>query len=319
MDQNRGICWVVCDEGKVGTENQCRGLAEALGFDPVIKRIRPRFPWSHLPPQLWFQPLAGLDPETQLTPPWPNLIIAAGRVSVAPTIEIRRRSQGTTKLVHLQNPRVNPCHFDAVIAPAHDQLKGPGVIETRGALHRVTQERLMEEAQKFAATVAHLPRPLVTVLIGGDNSCYTYTPAALEELAKALRHLCHAHGAGLAITCSRRTDPQHAATLRALIQDLPHVFWEGEGENPYFGYLGLADAIVVTSDSVNMNSEACFTGKPVYTFHLPGGSKKFRRFHDSFVKYGYTRPFKGLLEHWSYEPLDEREAVLEALKKRLSL
>ncbi len=319
MGQDRGTCWVVCDEGKVGTENQCLGLAEALGFEPVLKRIRPRFPWSFLPPYMWVVPLQGLDRQTKLTPPWPDLIIAAGRVSVAPTIAIRRLSGGKTKLVHLQNPRVNPNHFDAVIAPAHDQLRGPGVIETRGALHRVTQERLALEAEKFASSVALLPRPLVTVLIGGDNSCYTYTPEALRELAESLRKICQNHGASLAITCSRRTDPAHATALKHLIHDLPHVFWAGEGDNPYFGYLGLADAIVVTSDSVNMNSEACFTGKPVYTFYLPGGSKKFRRFHQSFEAYGYTRPFKGVLEAWHYQPLDERDYVLGELKTLLGL
>ena len=36
--------------------------------------------------------------------------------------------------------------------------------------------------------------------------------------------------------------------------------------NPYAGLLGWADRLVVTPDSVNMISEACATGKPVYTF-----------------------------------------------------
>ena len=39
----------------------------------------------------------------------------------------------------------------------------------------------------------------------------------------------------------------------------------GDGENPYQGYLAAADRIVVTPDSVNMLSEACAAGKPVFT------------------------------------------------------
>ena len=52
---------------------------------------------------------------------------------------------------------------------------------------------------------------------------------------------------------------------------MPHYLWDGEGENPYFGLLGLADFLVVTCDSVNMVSEAASTGKPVYVADLPGG------------------------------------------------
>src|SRR3546814_5644221 len=48
------------------------------------------------------------------------------------------------------------------------------------------------------------------------------------------------------------------------------------GENPYFAYLGLADAILVTADSVNMVCEAASTGKPVYVIDLDGSSDKFR-------------------------------------------
>ena len=45
-------------------------------------------------------------------------------------------------------------------------------------------------------------------------------------------------------------------------------------ENPYFGLLALGRIIVVTSDSISMISEACFTGKPVYVYELPGRRQK---------------------------------------------
>ena len=44
-------CWVVTD-GKAGTENQCLGVAEALGLEPVVKRISVRSPWRELGPFL---------------------------------------------------------------------------------------------------------------------------------------------------------------------------------------------------------------------------------------------------------------------------
>lgn len=65
---------------------------------------------------------------------------------------------------------------------------------------------------------------------------------------------------------------------------MPHVLWTGEGPNPYYAFLGLAEAILVTADSVNMVSEACGTGKPVHIIPLEGGSRKFRRFSSSIAR-----------------------------------
>ena len=50
---------------------------------------------------------------------------------------------------------------------------------------------------------------------------------------------------------------------------LPHeIFrWTPDAsENPYFGYLSVADAIVVTADSMSMMAEACTAGCPVYLY-----------------------------------------------------
>ena len=57
-----------------------------------------------------------------------------------------------------------------------------------------------------------------------------------------------------------------------------HVFrWRsGAPDNPYWGYLALADAFVVTGDSISMLAEACATGKPVFVFD-PGRASELRR------------------------------------------
>ena len=86
---------------------------------------------------------------------------------------------------------------------------------------------------------------------------------------------------------------------------MAHTLWDGTGENPYMGYLALADAIVVTEDSVNMASEAAGTGKPVYIARLTGGSRKFTRFHEGLREAGITRPFTGAFETWRYTPPDD--------------
>jgi mitochondrial fission protein ELM1 len=98
---------------------------------------------------------------------------------------------------------------------------------------------------------------------------------------------------------------------------VPAVFWDGRGDNPYLGYLGLADALIVTVDSVTMISEAAATGKPVHVAELEGGSAKFRRFHAGMREGGITRPFAGRIEDWSYPPLDETGRVAAEVKRRL--
>ena len=312
-------CWVVTD-GKIGMESQCVGLAEALGLAPEVKRLATRAPWRWLPPALWPVPLASLGPAgDRLAPPWPDLVIATGRQSVAPVLAVKRASRGRVFLVQIQRPGVDPARFDLVVTPGHDRLAGSNVIATLGSMHRVSAARLAADARALGHTVAGLPRPLVAVLLGGPNKVYRWTDAVLDGLADDLGRLCRAHGCGLAISASRRTGADAYEKLRRRLSGLPAVFWsEGDGPNPYFAWLALAEAIVVTADSVNMASEACSTGKPVFVAALAGGSDKFRRFHDELAAKGMTRPFAGRLECWSYPPLDETSRVAREIARRFS-
>lgn len=312
-------CWVVSD-GKPGMQNQCLGLAEAVGLPVVIKRIVVRWPWTWLLPQMWPAPLAALSPTgALLSPPWPRLIIGTGRMSVAPTMAVRQASHGATFAVQIQDPNVPPERFDLVVAPQHDRIAGPNVMKSMGALHRVTPQRLAADAAAFAPALAHLPRPLVAVLVGGNNRSYRFDVPTAQKLGGQLQRLARERGVGLAITVSRRTSPKATEALQRAVHALPVHFWDGTGANPYFGYLGLADAIVVTCDSVSMVSEAASTGKPVYVFDLPGFSRKFNAFHAGLRGAGITRAFDGRLDTWSYVPLSDTSVVAAEVRRRLQL
>jgi mitochondrial fission protein ELM1 len=255
-------CWVMTD-GKAGMEVQCVGLAEALGFEPRVKRIQVTKPWRWLPPRLVPDPLGAIGPKRdRLAPPWPEMLIASGRQTVAPAMAIRHASGGRTFTVQIQNPVVDPARFDLVVAPRHDRLTGPNVIQTIGGLNRITEARLRAAAAKFGPAFAHLPRPLIAVALGGSNRAYRFTRAIARRLGEDLARLCRAEGVGLLITASRRTDPSIVALLRAALNGCAAEIWDGEAENPYLGYLALAEAFVVTGDSVNMVCEAATTGKP---------------------------------------------------------
>ena len=295
-------------------ESQCVGLAEALGLKPVVKRVSLRAPWRYLTPYVRTGGAAQFANGSALEPPWPDLLIATGRHSVAAALHVKAKSGGRTRTVQVQNPVISPTHFDLVIVPRHDQMSGDNVLSTRGALHRVTREVLREGAERLAPQVAALPRPYIGVLLGGSNGSYRLESSEMASLARQLAAAAKAARASLLITPSRRTDAEALLILEGHIADVPYYLWDGAGENPYFGILGLSDFLVVTCDSVNMVSEAASTGKPVFVADLPGGSPKFERFHRLLREEGVTRPFTGTLEHYSYSPLDDMAAAAERVR-----
>jgi len=169
---------------------------------------------------------------------------------------------------------------------------------------------------QFAARLGALRQPRIAVLMGGDNDVFRLTPEIVTRLADQLMALSNA-GAALMVTPSRRTGAANEALLRDKLAGITGEIWNGDGENPYFGYLAYADAVVVTEDSVNMVSEAAATGKPVHLVSLAGGSAKFRRFRRALEEEGVVHPFTGRIEQWTYPIIDDMEVVAQAVRERL--
>ncbi|MBU3693618.1 MAG: hypothetical protein FGM40_02170 [Rhodocyclaceae bacterium] len=301
-----------------------RELADRAGLRIVEKRIVPSWPWRHLPPELWLAPLrclgAGSDSagSDSLAPPWPDVVIGTGRLTIAPGAAIRKASGGRTFSIHIHHPGAMGGRFDLVLVPEHDRLRGNNVVTYRGGLNVPRPDSLAAAAQRFAGVFDALPRPRVAVLVGGSNRCYAMTPAWTRGFAAQLRQMAEAEGAGLLFTPSRRTDPEVMAVLRRELTGLPVWFWDGSGDNPYSAMLGAADAFVVTADSTNMVAEACSTGKPVLVARMPGGSGKFLEFHRGMREAGLTRDFAGVLERWAYPPLNDVPAVADKVLTCLS-
>lgn len=302
-------CWVVT-EGMAGTENQCLGVAEALGLQPEVKRIGLRQPWKALSP--WLGMETGLAFTTPLAPPWPDLLITSGRKAVAASRYIKRQSDGRTFTVHIQDPRIAPSAFDLLAVPAHDPARGPNVITTTAAPNRITDLNL-ELARARFPHFEKIKGPRVAVLIGGSSRAYTMTAAIMKTLSERLRAL----DAGLMITTSRRTGAENESILRETLKDSRAYLWDGRGENPYLGLLAWADYILVTADSVSMLSEAASTGKPVYIIGLEGGGARLDAFHENVTRAGIARIFEGTLENWAYEPLRDSERIAGVIRRQL--
>jgi mitochondrial fission protein ELM1 len=77
--------------------------------------------------------------------------------------------------------------------------------------------------------------------------------------------------------------------------------------------LGLGQAVIVTSDSVNMASEAAITGKPVLVIGWKppakdsptGESGRIASFHKNMVAGGHTAIFDGSIPSGNFVRLDE--------------
>lgn len=306
--------WVISD-GAAGNERQALALASALGVPARVMALPLRAPWA------WFAPrrfpggrlaLSARD-RAGFEAPWPDIAIGCGRGAALLTRMLRNLSGGDCYSVQILDPRIDPRHWDAVVAPAHDRLEGANVLTTLGSLNPVDDVWLESGREAFPDFEA-LPRPRVAVLVGGPRRGIEFGDALSRKLVETVR--AAAQGGSVLATASRRTPPAFTAALRDALGGFPGLFWDGAGTNPYPGLLGWADRIVATPDSVNMLSEACATGVPVHTASgapLPG---KIARFHAALrergllTEVGETRA--------AIAPLRETQAIAAALRKRMA-
>ena len=157
------------------------------------------------------------------------------------------------------------------------------------------------------------------MLVGGSNGRFRLDAAVGGELAGQLAAMMRRDGVGVAVTPSRRTDPAVTRVLAETLAPLGGYVWDGSGDNPYFGMLALADAIVVTVDSVSMISEAVATAAPVMLARLPGRSRRNGLFTEALLREGRVREFDGRLELWPVTPLDDTAEAAAEMCRRLGL
>src|SRR5262249_34163155 len=148
-----------------------RGLGEALGWPFVEKRLRFNA-WHHNRNLFLGASRRAVDPSGSdvLEPPWPDLVIAAGRRNAPVARWIRRRSGGRTKLVHIGRPWAPVRWFDLVITtPQYGVPWRPNVLINAAPLHSVTPERLAAAAVAWDARLRALLRPWIALIVGGPT------------------------------------------------------------------------------------------------------------------------------------------------------
>lgn len=322
IDRNNRTTWTLTD-GHAGNLRQALSLAGALGLESARNwSLDPRAPWRWAAPRRL--PGAGFafGPEftMALREAPPALAIGCGRQAALAT---RLSREAGAKAVQILDPRIDPAHWDLVVAPEHDGLAGPNVITLLGSLNPVDDAWLARARADFP-TLAMLPRPRIALLLGGSSRHARFDRAAFDRLAAIVSGVL-AGGGSILATASRRTDPGVGAALRARMDDGSGDGWqgvawlgEGDGPNPYPGLLAWADRIVCTPDSVNMVSEACATWAPVFVFDPEGTRGRPRRFLDALLARGRIRPADATLAPFESHPLHETARVAAEIKERLA-
>lgn len=290
--------WVLVDKGKTGTEKQCIGLAQALGY--VSVHISISFPKSvaWLPSKL----LKSMAFLVDLPQQKPDIIISGGRQAASLAAALKQKL--ALPAIHVLNPYGHLKLFDWVIMPKHDNKTAPNILTMTGAMHDLTLHQLEKTKQDFLPFFQALPRPYTVVSVGGKNKTHTFTKKELNTLLESLDTIT----GSLLVSVSRRTPPDFIPVIQTYLKHKPHFLWY-EGcpyPNPYKAYLAMGDSFILTSDSVSMIMDVVFTGKPLKLFHLPTGSKKFKRFYHDLKTRGVFKE--------NYTPLDEKKRMASLIQ-----
>ncbi len=325
--------WVL-DDPRAGTSAQAIGIAERLGVP--FRRIPLSWNWmAHVAALARRGSLLGLSVpssgEDARATPWamqttmvaarsaaPRLVISAGSRSAAVGLWLKARFD--CRLVHCMRPGLAGLFradaYDMLVIPEHDRPRaGDNVFPTLGAPHRLSPLLLRQAAGSWHDRLDHLPHPRVALVVGA------LSPAQAHLLGRNVARLAIERGGAVLATTSRRTSEEATEALGAGLGRALHLLyrWGEPGENPYRGFLAIADAIVVTADSVSMMSEACAGTVPVFAALPHLANLRQRRFLATLEARGQIRPLGDDFSPWPRTPLDEAGRVAHEILRRFPL
>ena len=300
-------------QGMHGMVSQVEGLARALGLTYKHQSIKLKPFWNLLPPKL--TPISeNLVKEKFVCDS--KVIISCGRKSVIPSIALKKRLGKEIFTIHIQDPKVSLKHFDLVISPEHDNIKGDNVLTTKGAIHYLTKKEIKDNLNYL--NVNKEKKKLVAFIIGGPNKYYNYNDQAIHQLFNKIKTLFTPDKYKIIIVPSYRT-PEKIIKKAFDTFNFNHIVIKTVDKKAYLSALALADISVVTCDSTSMISEAAITGKPVYIAMMKSNKNngRFKKFYSLLTDLGITRELKESVEEWSYESLNEVNRVAPIIKTKM--
>ena len=308
------LIWTITD-GSQGMISQVNGLAKQLSSN--IQQINADliFPWSKLQPGFLpiYKWIFKNDFNFMVDP---DIVITCGRKSVYASLYLKKIFGKNIITIHIQNPKIKSTNFDFVIAPNHDNFEGKNVINTRGAIHQFTQDKI----NNYKDNINIINKEnLVSIIVGGPNQHYKFSHKIVIDLINKIKFLKKTYkDYSFCIIPSRRTDNSSIDLFTKELSDIAFI-WNKKNRNPYLFSLKFSKYFIVTSDSTSMISECAFTGKPIYIYHLPfkRNSTRISNFHKEFEEMKITRKLDNTLNVWKYSSLNEAKRIAGILIPRI--
>ncbi len=310
--------WCLTD-GSAGMISQVKGLADALNLNFEQKTIDLKFPWNKLPAgilppsKIIFNNYRQISLESNIPP---DIIISCGKRSIYASLHLKKSLKNKVFSIHIQNPKINPAHFDLVVAPAHDDLKGKNVLQTDLALNHINKSLLSKEAELYSAQFSKIEKPICAIILGGQNRNYRFDISVVKVLADQIDKIIKNNDIQLYILFSRRTDQFIIEYLKERFLN-QNIIWNGEG-NPYLALMKFSKYLICTSDSVSIISESISSTKPVYIFKLPSLKKNNRieKFITMLLQKNYARLLGEKLEDFPNSYENETFQVARMIEER---
>jgi mitochondrial fission protein ELM1 len=246
-----------------------------------------------------------------------KVIISCGRKSVIPSIALKKRLGNQIFNIHIQDPKISFKHFDLIVSPEHDNLKGENIINTTGAIHYLTKKEIIDNSH-YLGIEKDKRRELVAFIIGGPNKYYKYSEKQIHELFNKVKTLFTPDKFKIIVIPSYRT-PENILKIAFNTFNVDHHVVKTIDKKAYLSALAISNYIVVTCDSTSMISEAAMTGKPVYIAMMrsfkPTG--RFKKFYSQLRDLGITKELESSVESWSYNKLNEVTRIAPIVKAKM--
>ena len=308
---------ILLTQGMHGMISQVEGLAKALDIDFTHHTVELNNFWKMIPPRL--TPISQsvykkIDHENF------DVIISCGRKSVIPSIHLKNNSNKKVFNIHIQDPKVDLKHFDFIVVPEHDSIRGQNVISTKGAIHYLTENEINENKDYLNSFIKKDERIIWTLIMGGPTKYYDYSTKNIKEIFTTLSELSKKHNFQLVIIPSMRTPTNIIQYANDYFGD-DHTVIMDVDKKAYLSALAIAQNIIVTCDSSSMISEAALTGKPIYVASIlpKKNDKRFQKFRNLFRELNIIKNLGEEIEDWNYEKLDETNRVANIIKQKINL
>lgn len=164
-----------------------------------------------------------------------------------------------------------PDWFSVVMSPV--DLNIPHSIKTTVVPNTVTPSQCREQSLRYWNN--HVPKRCWTLLIGGPNRNYPYSGQDWKDIAAGVNALAEKFDIKWLITTSRRTGAHVEKLLeKAISPDALEelVLFSSNPKKVVMPFLGAAEIVFVTQDSLTMLGEAVASGRPVVSL-LPGKAR----------------------------------------------